>query len=136
MPLGAARQGGCSYATISLMVPAEHSETSVAAANPFTAADVLAILRERGWLVAEPSVEQRAWCERTALLLGGHAADRAALAELLGLICHCDERRDGPARARIVSSHTAGTGGASWRRGTRPGDLVAGRGRCGFVRGG
>src|SRR5437016_4235426 len=74
------------------MVPAEHSEASVAAVNPFTAADILAILREHGWLAAEPSAEQRAWCERAALLLGGHAADRAALADLVGLVFHYDAR--------------------------------------------
>jgi glutamyl/glutaminyl-tRNA synthetase len=74
------------------MFPDEHSEAPIAAANPFTAADVLAILRERGWLTAEPSVEQQAWCEHAALLLGGHAADRAALAELLELVFHYDAR--------------------------------------------
>jgi glutamyl/glutaminyl-tRNA synthetase len=74
------------------MLPAEHSDGSVAAANPFTAKDVAAILHERRWLVAEPSAEQWAWCERAALLLGGHAADRAALAELLALIFHYDAR--------------------------------------------
>jgi hypothetical protein len=74
------------------MLPADHSDAPVAAANPFTAADVLAILREGGWLVAEPSLEQRAWCERAASMLGGHAADRAALAELLGLVFQYDAR--------------------------------------------
>jgi nondiscriminating glutamyl-tRNA synthetase len=75
------------------MLPDDHSDASVAAANPYTAGDVLAILRERGWLVAEPSVEQRAWCERAALMPGGHAADRAALAELLGLVFQYDARK-------------------------------------------
>lgn len=74
------------------MIPAEHSDGSVAATNPFTASDVLSILRERGWLAAEPSLEQHAWCERAALMLGGHAADRAALAELLGLVFQYDAR--------------------------------------------
>jgi hypothetical protein len=68
------------------MIPEEHSDASVAAATPFTAGDVVAILRERGWLVAEPSTEQQAWCERAAAMLGGHVADRAALAELLRLV--------------------------------------------------
>ena len=80
------------YATIPLMLPADHSDASVAAANPFTAADILSTLRERGWLAAEPSQEQQAWCERAALLLGGHAADRAALADLLGLVFQYDGR--------------------------------------------
>jgi len=80
------------YVTIPLMIPAEHSDTPVAAANPFTAGDVVAILRERGWLVAEPSAEQLAWCERAALWLGGHVADRDGLADLIGLVFHYDAR--------------------------------------------
>jgi len=80
------------YATISLMLPAEHSEALVAAANLFTAADVLGILRERGWLAGEPSPEQHGWCERAASMVGGHATDRAALADLLGLVFHYDAR--------------------------------------------
>ncbi len=63
-----------------------------AAANPFTTDDVIAILRERGWLEAEPLAEQRNWCERAASMLGGHVAERAVLAELLGLIFHYDAR--------------------------------------------
>lgn len=80
------------YATILLMLPADHSEAPVAAANPFAAGDVVAILRERGWLAAEPTAEQIAWCEHAAAILGGHATDRAALAELLGLVFHYDAR--------------------------------------------
>src|SRR5467141_4564258 len=71
------------------MLPAEHSE-ALAAANLFTGADVLGILRERGWLAGEPSPEQHGWCERAASMLGGHAADRAALADLLGLVFQYD----------------------------------------------
>jgi hypothetical protein len=80
------------YVTIVVMLPAEHSEAPVAAANPFTGSDVLGMLRERGWLAAEPSLEQHAWCERAASMLGGHAADRGALADLLGLVFHYDAR--------------------------------------------
>ena len=80
------------YATIPLMLPAEHSDAPVAAANPFTAGDVLSILRERGWLASEPSAGQHAWCERAALLLGGHAADRSGLADLIDLVFHYDAR--------------------------------------------
>jgi glutamyl/glutaminyl-tRNA synthetase len=68
------------------MLPAGHSEAQVAAANPFTSGAVVEILREHGWLAEAPSGEQQAWCERAAAMLGGHAADRAALADLLGLI--------------------------------------------------
>jgi nondiscriminating glutamyl-tRNA synthetase len=74
------------------MIPGEHSDGSVAAANPFTAGDVAAILRERAWLAAEPSPEQNAWCERAASMLGGHVADRAELADLIGLVFQYDAR--------------------------------------------
>ena len=73
------------------MLPAEHSDALVAT-NLFTAGDVLGILRERGWLDGEPSPEQHGWCERAASMLGGHAADRAALADLLGLVFQYDAR--------------------------------------------
>jgi hypothetical protein len=73
------------------MVPADFSDAPVAAANPFTAADILSILRERGWL-GEPSPEQHGWCEHAASMLGGHAADGAALADLLGLVFQYDAR--------------------------------------------
>jgi len=68
------------------MIPAENSGTPVTAANPFTSGDVLAILRARGWLVGDATAGQNAWCERAAMMLGGHVADRAGLAELLGLV--------------------------------------------------
>jgi|SRR5450755_3980487 hypothetical protein len=62
-------------------------------ANPFSGGDVLGVLRERGWISAEVSAEQSAWCERAAFLLGPQAADRAALSELLGLVFHYDAAR-------------------------------------------
>lgn len=68
------------------------SETAVAA-NPFTSADTLAILRERGWLTTDPMPEIDAWCAHAATILGPHAADRAALAELLGLVFLYDARK-------------------------------------------
>ncbi len=74
------------------MLPADPSDAPAAAASLFSAADVLAILGERGWLAAEPSLEQHAWCERAASMLGGHATDRAALADLLGLVFQYDAR--------------------------------------------
>jgi hypothetical protein len=64
-------------------------ESAVAPANAFTAADVATILRERSWLDAGHDVAAaalQAWLARAAELLGSHAADRAALAELLALI--------------------------------------------------
>lgn len=68
------------------------SDQSAPAANHFTAADVLEILRECGWLSSEPSPEQMAWCGRAAALLGLHAADRAALSELLQLVFQYDAK--------------------------------------------
>jgi nondiscriminating glutamyl-tRNA synthetase len=70
----------------------DQSNVPAVTANPFTSADVLAILRERGWLAAEPTPEQTAWCEHAAAILGAHAADRGALADLLGLVFHYDAR--------------------------------------------
>jgi nondiscriminating glutamyl-tRNA synthetase len=61
------------------------------AVNPFRAADVADALRARG--LAELSVEQTGWCERAAFLLGPQAADRAGLADLLGLVFEYDAAR-------------------------------------------
>src|SRR5205807_1366036 len=44
------------------------------AANPFASADILAILRERGWLTADPKREIDAWCGYAAAILGPQAA--------------------------------------------------------------
>jgi len=67
------------------------------AANSFAAGDVEEILRERGWLGLaagaasdDLALRLRDWLAGAAALLGPHAADRAALAELLGLIFHYD----------------------------------------------
>jgi hypothetical protein len=85
--------GGLGSATILPMTSADHPDAPAATANPFMAADVLAILRKCGWLAStEPSAEQAAWCEHAAAMLGGHAADRGALADLLGLVFHYDAR--------------------------------------------
>jgi hypothetical protein len=69
------------------------SNAPAAIANPFTAADILAILRERGWLTTDPTPEMDAWCGHAAAILGAHAADRAALAELLALVFHYDAQQ-------------------------------------------
>jgi hypothetical protein len=58
--------------------------------NLFTGKDVLKILRERGWLSANPRPEHVAFCERAATLLGPHVNDAATLGELLQLIFHYD----------------------------------------------
>ncbi len=66
------------------------SSERAAAANPFTSADILAILRERAWLTSDPTPEIDAWCGHAAAILGSHATDRMALAELLALVFHYD----------------------------------------------
>jgi len=68
----------------------ELNEAEAPRVNPFSAGDVLEILRERGWLAGEASAEQIAWCERAAFLLGAQAEDRAGLTELLGFVFHYD----------------------------------------------
>ena len=60
--------------------------------NRFSSADVVAVLRERGWLASEPSAEQATWCERAATLLGPQAATREALSDLLALVFHYEAR--------------------------------------------
>ncbi len=79
----------------------ESSGSQIAAANPYSATDVTAILREHNWLTAEPSPGQHAWCERAAALLGPHAADRAALSNLLGLVFQYDAQQ----MLRSVETH-------------------------------
>lgn len=74
------------------MQPEEASTADELAGNPFAAGDVVNILRERGWLVGEPSPGHLAWCEHSAAILGGHVADRNGLEYLLSLIFHYDAR--------------------------------------------
>jgi nondiscriminating glutamyl-tRNA synthetase len=62
------------------------------AASAFTARDVAEILRENGWLPGDATSAQVSWCERAAVLLGPHVADRNSLADLLQLIFHYDAR--------------------------------------------
>jgi nondiscriminating glutamyl-tRNA synthetase len=72
------------------MLPEKTSTDTVPAVNLFKAADVVAMLHAHGWLAAAPSAEELAWCERASVLLGPHAADRAAFAGLLALVFHYD----------------------------------------------
>ena len=66
-------------------------DNQAVAVNPFVAADVVDVLRARG--LAELSPERMAWCERAAFLLGPQVADRAELADLLGLVFEYDAAR-------------------------------------------
>ena len=74
---------------------ASHEQTSEAAVavNPFTTADIVAILRERGWLATDPTPEIEAWYGHAAAILGAQAAERVALTELLGLVFHYDAQQ-------------------------------------------
>jgi len=62
----------------------------------FAAADVAAVLRERGWLgswqAADAGSIFEKWCARAAELLAPHAPDRTALAGLLALLFAYDAR--------------------------------------------
>ncbi|HXN16678.1 MAG TPA: hypothetical protein VN878_09870 [Usitatibacter sp.] len=70
------------------------------AANPFTAEDVTATLRERGWLRREdkgvasgcelPLERATIWTAEAAALLGPRAENREALARLLALVFEYD----------------------------------------------
>lgn len=78
----------------------ESSTEFTPAGTSFTAADVAAILRERGWLGDASMPDLQAWLEDAAALLGPQAADGstglttspAGLAELLTLIFQYDAR--------------------------------------------
>ncbi|MGC2332116.1 MAG: hypothetical protein WA581_11720 [Candidatus Acidiferrales bacterium] len=71
-------------------MPFDASSEAAPAAALFTAADVAAILRERGWLDASRDIMAGTplgrWCAHAAELLAPHAADRAALVDLLALV--------------------------------------------------
>jgi hypothetical protein len=67
-------------------VPAETIETNVPASD-FTSEDVVAILRENGWLATNPEVRDdsslQAWLTRAVELLGPYATKRAELLKLI-----------------------------------------------------
>jgi hypothetical protein len=76
--------------TIPSMDAGKQTNETAVVENPFSSADILEILRERGWLMMDPRPEADDWCAHAAAMLGVHAADRAALTELLGLVFHYD----------------------------------------------
>jgi len=75
------------------MIPDVPVNTPAVATNPFVAADVAGILREHGWLTVDTTPEIDAWCGHAAAILGAHAADRVALAELVALVFHYDAQQ-------------------------------------------
>jgi len=70
----------------------ETANEESAPVNPFSDVDVIAILREKGWISGEPYEKQLAWCARAAALLGPQSTDRAALAQLLELVFQYNAR--------------------------------------------
>lgn len=68
----------------------DHIAERPARVNPYSAADVLTILREHQWLRVDPAPGQLVWCEHAAALLGHHANDLAGLADLLHLVFDYD----------------------------------------------
>jgi hypothetical protein len=69
--------------------------------NLFSVDDVVAILREKSWLLDEATEKQSAWCARAAALLGPQAVKHAALADLLGLVF----QYDAPAILNTTEAH-------------------------------
>jgi glutamyl/glutaminyl-tRNA synthetase len=67
-------------------MPDEHIAEHPARENSYNADDVLAMLREQGWLAVDPSAEHLVFCEHAAALLGHFAVDRAGLVDLLKLV--------------------------------------------------
>jgi glutamyl/glutaminyl-tRNA synthetase len=70
-------------------MPPQETPNSVSpatTAHTFTASNVVEILRAQGWLVADATPAQFAWCERAAALLGPQVTERRSLADLLYLV--------------------------------------------------
>src|SRR5262249_13687701 len=72
----------------------EQANAPAVTLNPWTSADGAGGFRESRWLASAIGMvpEVDAWCGRAAALLVAHAADRAALTELLTLVFHYDAR--------------------------------------------
>lgn len=72
------------------MASSNHIQSHPVALHSYVASEVLAILREKSWLTADPTPQQAAWSERAAALLGQFAIDAEGLAELLRLVFEYD----------------------------------------------
>jgi len=72
------------------MALTNQSSASADISGQFTTADVLAILREHGWITTDATPAIDVWCGSVATILGTQASDRDALAELLTLVFHYD----------------------------------------------
>ncbi len=64
----------------------DHIQSHQLRENLFRGEDILTILRERQWLLVEPSPEVLAFSEHAAALLGHFVEDRAGLEKLLRLV--------------------------------------------------
>ena len=58
--------------------------------NPYSATDIITLLRENHWLITDPTPEQLTWAERAAQLLGHYVESPAALTNLLRSVFHYD----------------------------------------------
>ena len=85
------------------MSPEDHIAEHPTHVNPYSAADVIAILHENHWLAADPTPEQTAWAERAAQLLGHYAESPAGLGNLLRLVF----RYDAAEVLQSTDAHTA-----------------------------
>jgi glutamyl/glutaminyl-tRNA synthetase len=85
------------------MASDDHITEQPARVNPYSGADVLAILGENRWLAAEPTAEQIAWAERAAQLLGHYVETREGLTDLLRLVFEYDAAQI----LRTTEAHTA-----------------------------
>src|ERR1700676_1959961 len=90
------------------MLP-ELNQSNSAQPNPFSVTEVLAILRNRQWLMAEPTTEHLVWCERAASLLGPQAEDLAGLENLLQLVFEysASEILQQPESHAVLARHAA-----------------------------
>jgi len=77
--------------------------------NPYTADDVLAILREQNWLTGDPTPEHRLFAEHAASMLGHFANDRTGLVELLRLVFSYDAAQilQSPEAHAVLSRYAA-----------------------------
>jgi hypothetical protein len=72
--------------------PTPNQENLAPIDSRFAAEDIARILHEHSWHTGGLSLNQLAWCERAATLLGPQSADRPALESLLNLVFHYDAK--------------------------------------------
>lgn len=89
-------------------IPNATSSVESEPVNLFAPRDVVAILKERGWLNSDPNEPQLQWSARAAAFLGPQATDHTGLADLLHLVFHYDAHEIlGTTEAHVVMSRYA-----------------------------